>query len=265
MNNKTNIHGAQVLNLLKKAGMPMTYNAVNNWLRQLVYRNLLLYKVWFYTYRRIKGDPARLPSDNDDFYFDGYPRSGNTFFAQFLLRVYPDNKFAHHLHSIAALKIALGKNIPSFIIVREPEDAVVSNLFRVVAAYKKSPDRDLIEHLLLMYYDYYRFVNDNRDRVQVLSFRLCIDNEVQTVKKIAQGVGLEIKCDSYLEKMLEGFKIYMEKKEKEKDAFASSLPNEDRKEFKKRYVNEIVHSPSYQKSRAIYNKLIRYDLMSEKP
>lgn len=241
----------------------MVYNGVNSWLRQLTCSNLFLYKIWFYTYRKFKGGVVRLPSNDDNFYFDGYPRSGNTFFVHFFIKIYPTKKFAHHLHTIAALKIAIDKQLPIFIIIREPKDAVASNLFRKVIGRKLTSNRELIEKSLIAYYNYYKFVYDNISCLNILSFNSCIANEVLTVKKVAKVVGFETKSDMHLRESLENFKTFMNQKEKEKDSYASSLPNKERAQFKKMYINEILNSPFYSTTKEIYNKLIKYDLLSK--
>ncbi len=130
----------------------MLYKGFNSWLRQFTSSNRFLYVIWFYSVRKRKGDSTRLPSSSDDFYLDGYPRSGNTFFAGLLRNVYPSKVFANHLHVISGLKIALKLELPVFVIIRDPKDAVVSNLYRKIMDNKKlSLNQDLIESLLISY------------------------------------------------------------------------------------------------------------------
>ena len=90
-----------------------------------------IYKIWFYTYLNQKNKNLRLPKNKDPLYFDGYPRSGNTYTFGLIYRVYPSLhcKVSHHLHSIIVLKIAIKKDIKSIVIIRNPKDAIISYLY----------------------------------------------------------------------------------------------------------------------------------------
>ncbi|PAU94030.1 hypothetical protein CK503_10220 [Aliifodinibius salipaludis] len=241
----------------------MEYRRFLSWFKHLVSSNVLLYKIWFHSVRKWRGDYVRLPTKNDDFYFDGYPRSGNTFFAALFSKVYLNKSFASHLHVISGLKIALILKLPIFVMVRRPEDAIISNLYRKVVGNDVSPDRDLFEMLLVSYYNYYLFVKKNIRKINVIRFETSIENEVLLTKKIAEELGFEVQLDDSLTEMLSDYKEMMQKKEAQKESHASSLPNENRARFKTEYLNKVLNSPSYSMAETIYNELISYDLLSE--
>jgi hypothetical protein len=71
-------------------------------------------------------------SDDTEFVIEGYPRSGNTFAtAAFAMsKVGPDPKVAHHTHSAAQVIAAARRGIPVLVLIRRPEDAVISVLIQ---------------------------------------------------------------------------------------------------------------------------------------
>lgn len=62
---------------------------------------------------------------------EGYPRSANTFaVAAFMLAQERPVKMAHHLHAPAQVIRAVKWGIPTLLLIRQPEDAVLSLLIR---------------------------------------------------------------------------------------------------------------------------------------
>jgi len=227
-------------------------------------RNVFLYKIWFFCIREYRGDYVRLPCVDDHFYFDGYPRSGNTFFANLVGKVYPDKRFAHHLHVISGLKIALNFGLPTFVIIREPKDSVASNLYRIVVENKrKTPNPKRIERLLISYYNYYSFVKEHIDDINVVRFDLCVNNELLLIHLIAETVGFEVRSDNSLKETLNDYRAMMKKTEAQKDTQASSLPNNQRMNFKKEYLSNVLNSPSYSMAEDLYNEIASLDLFKK--
>jgi len=227
-------------------------------LREIVANNVFLYKLWFYGVRLHKGGQVRLPSFEDDFYFDGYPRSGNTFFGGLLKRVFPNRLFASHLHVIAGIKIALKLKLPVFVIIRKPKGAVLSNLYRILQNGKKSPDHALIERLLRSYCNYYLFVKKHIDNIYIINFDSSIHNELLMVRQVAKALRFKVESDDFLAESLASFQTIMEKKEEQKRTQVSSLPNPYRTKFKKEYEPKVLQiSPLYDKAEVIYNELLK--------
>jgi hypothetical protein len=78
--------------------------------------------------RRARGEPLR---SDTGFVIEGFPRSGNTFAtAAFGVALdsmtSPRPVVAHHLHSPAQVIAAARRRIPALVLIRQPEDAVLS-------------------------------------------------------------------------------------------------------------------------------------------
>lgn len=90
-------------------------------LRLLAGSNAFLWQ----TYMRLVGKPLPNPRQID-LIVEGYPRSGNTY-AEHMLRIMcPGLRWISHTHSQGTLLWAEKHKIPSLVIIREPEDAVIS-------------------------------------------------------------------------------------------------------------------------------------------
>ena len=227
----------------------------NQFLRSLVSSYPLAYKIWFYTVRIRKGSAVRLPSKSDDIYFDGYPRSGNTYFVQLLIRLYPDIEFSSHLHSVAGLKIALKRKVPTMAIIRKPADAIVSNMFRVVNSKGLISNQKIADGLTQNYLNYYSYVLRHRKKIEVLDFNKLIDNERLLMDKVVNYIGLKRYSDENFRVMLIRNEEYMSQQEEIKDDNVSSLPNKKRKEFKKENLKYVYSSPYYSAADKVYKQL----------
>lgn len=72
-----------------------------------------------------------LASSQTDIIIEGFPRSANTFaFLAFKLAQTKTFNIAHHKHATAQFLIAKKYNIPSILLIRRPEDAVISFIIR---------------------------------------------------------------------------------------------------------------------------------------
>jgi hypothetical protein len=66
-----------------------------------------------------------------DIVIEGYPRSGNSFaLSAFKLAQSQPVEVAHHLHAPAQVIAAARRRIPTLVLIRHPDDAVISQLIR---------------------------------------------------------------------------------------------------------------------------------------
>lgn len=104
--------------------------------KRIVKQNIFLYRLWFYLYRKNRGVKISFFGADTSLYVDGYPRSGNTFLVHLIKNIFPGINMVHHFHAIAPIKIALSRNIPTYILARAPSEAISSNYLK---EYSMSP------------------------------------------------------------------------------------------------------------------------------
>jgi len=77
------------------------------------------------------GDRRRWVSRTTEIVIEGYPRSGNTFaVVAFRLAQGREIEIAHHLHAAAQIKRAARLDVPAIVLIREPSEAILSQVVR---------------------------------------------------------------------------------------------------------------------------------------
>lgn len=108
-----------------------------------------------YARRKYPGPSPRVIGPDTEMVIDGYTRSASTFAVYaFQLSQPVPVRLAHHLHAAAQLMEAARRELPTLMVIREPQGAVLSQLVR-------EPDVDLLDAL----YAYERF------HVSLLAYR----------------------------------------------------------------------------------------------
>lgn len=80
---------------------------------------------------RISRGNVRPVTSGTDLVVEGYPRSGNTFLYSLLRQAATrPHDIAHHTHGIASLRMARDRQVPSAIVIRDPDGAVSSLCLR---------------------------------------------------------------------------------------------------------------------------------------
>ncbi len=97
-----------------------------------------------------KGSRDRLLASDTQIVIEGYPRSANTFaLVAFEFAQAHPVRMAHHLHAPAQIIRAVQRHIPALVLIRDPEDALIS-----MFAYSSFPAKPLLE----AYYWFYKGV-----------------------------------------------------------------------------------------------------------
>lgn len=90
------------------------------------------------------------------FVVEGYPRSANTLSADLLAILAPNVRFGHHTHSALNLRLAELYRIPRVVLLRRPEDAILSHFIY-------ADGRLSIDVCADRYVEFYRDVAKTRD------------------------------------------------------------------------------------------------------
>lgn len=120
-------------------------------------------------------------SPNHEVLLDGYPRSANSYVFNFLTHFHEDLRCVHHSHASATLKMANRFGVPSFVLIRDPLDAVVSNVIRSGGnlAYHEAH-----------YEQYYGYVAENLEAVTLIPFASATKDPVTVLRLVEDELGL---------------------------------------------------------------------------
>jgi hypothetical protein len=150
--------------------------------KQSLQRWLIHSKEWAKTYLQrvswlyqlvMRWKSRRVPSllvrrDSTKIAIEAYPRSSNSFAVRLFKHANPQvkpNEIAHHTHNISNIKQAVKWGIPALVIVREPVDAISSNMLAL-----KDTSNGMLEILAVKYVDFHQWVRDNMQDVVVARF-----------------------------------------------------------------------------------------------
>lgn len=103
----------------------MTTNNVRYILRMALGHSPLTLPVFPLVSAEIR-DKGKAVSKGTEMCIEGYPRSANSFFGWYFRTANPGRKVAHHLHVPANVLAAVQRGIPTIIVLRPPESAVLS-------------------------------------------------------------------------------------------------------------------------------------------
>ncbi len=237
---------------------------MKNSLRILFTTNPYLYFIWFKVYRSNRGLTIKWFNNQSKIYFDGYPRSGNTFLAHLMRAIYDDKKIIHHFHAVAPLKIAFKKYIKSIIIIRDPKDSISSNYLKKheLKVLPEKPNLRLLQMMLNDYIVYYKFIYKNINKVHLVKFNDLISNPESTLLKI----------DNYLDNYSN---ISEEDKLKDciskrktikfgaKSKLGSSLPSKQKEDLKSVIKKELKSLKGFTEAENIFSKITCLDGKSD--
>jgi len=185
-----------------------------------------------------------------DLCIDGFPRSANSFAVNLVHTTCPDLKINHHLHSPVIIKKAVRDEIPIFILIRDPEDAVTSEYIRLKYSEERTPD---VKWLINRYIKYYNIVKGYVEDVFTVSFETVTQNPVEYLKYIFSKLGLNNERD-YLEVVNET-KIMGRAKITENIIYTTSIPTKERDEYKNHVKRNIRSKYDFSQAIKIYQTI----------
>lgn len=192
------------------------------------------------------------------FLIDGYPRSGNTYLHMLIKNVFRGADFVHHFHAVGAVKVALSKNIPCFILYRDPKDAIASYyLFehapRITNMDTFVPNNTRLIHYLKYYKTYYKYILENKDRLLLISFDRLINNPEKVMVCINEAVPEQNRRS---EGEIKGAVTKAKNRIKgPTDTLVSNRPNEIKEMLKKRLFQSLEGLEDFQRANELYEEL----------
>lgn len=125
--------------------------------RQIIWSSEGFY--WFY--KRWRGGVVNPNKDEFDYWVDGYPRSANTFLSHSFRIAFPEFKVRSHSHSPFLPLAALKRDIPGVVVIRQPQDAIVS--YAVMTGHG-------LKNAVLFYIDFHKPLLASAEKIYVASF-----------------------------------------------------------------------------------------------
>lgn len=215
----------------------------------------LLYRSYF-SIRLAKNTRLRLPSIQDDLYVDGYPRSGNTYFASLLNNFCPRLRFSHHLHVPAALKIALKSSVPSVVLIRAPADAIASNIYRKRHVNDIHMSNRLVRMLIDDYISYYCQALEQADSIMFAIFTELKSDPLRVLSSALNCAKYDDVAVVPNDDSLASFRESFTERERQKAAGATSLPDFDSREEKLRYAELVASQASFADAAELYERIL---------
>lgn len=212
------------------------------------------------SYVAVSFPPQRYKSARDavclphhDLLVDGYPRTANSYAYNFLTRFHGDVRCVHHTHASATLKMARRFDTPPVVLVRDPLDAVTSNLIR---------SQGSLAYLEGHYEQYYDYVRDHADEVTVVPFETVTQDPVGFLEVVERETGLP-PADPTQEQVAEAneaVQAHLERLAEAKygdDAQAKkAVPDEDREDEKARVRAELSQRETIEELRDLYRTVL---------
>lgn len=128
-----------------------------------------------------------LVTKETDLCLEGPPRCANTFCGELLNQFSPNLKIVQHTHAIANVKIALRNDIPVVILIRNPIDAIVSNLIRERS---KGFTIKSIKYYCSLYADFFDFIANYHAEFSVMDFELVTNQPDKFLQHICQTLNI---------------------------------------------------------------------------
>lgn len=224
-------------------------------LRRSISETPFLYKTYFHFYRKHRGICPSFFTNNTNLYFDGYPRSGNTFLASLVAENFKGIETVHHLHKVAPVKIALKLSIPCFILVRDPAESISSNYLKHFSLNGKMPekvDRALLQRMVDDYFYYYTYVEKIRNQVYIIQFQDLIQFPAEVIRNIRDKLNLRL---SNIE-IESSTKIAVQYYKGATDKYGSSRPNPFKDKEKKKLKPLLKNIDKFNKASNLFEGFI---------
>lgn len=220
-------------------------------IRHIMGRNIFLWDLWFKAFHKKKIEKKFFRKESK-FYIGGFQRSGNTYAAHILRKLLgKDLHFVSHLHKSAVLKKALKIGMPTFVIVRNPLDAVASQYLKHFERGELPAQTDLkvLNKYLEDYYWYHRDVSNLYDDLHIIPFEELISNTKQTIERVLATTGIGEMNDTIFEDAVVSYKGATTK-------LGSSKPSKFKEQLKSKLKEDLNAHPSFDKVRALHKNII---------
>lgn len=190
----------------------------------------------FFTLHRLKHDPLAV-KPTTELVIEGFPRSANTFAVWAFRQVQQDEvRLAHHLHYPAQVIRAAQWRIPTLVLIRNPQDAVLSLVMR----------RPLlsVEQALRHYISFYKTAARYTDAFVLGRFEEVIADYGAIIERVNEKFGTRFSIFEHTEENVE--KVYSRIEERHRAQYREKLsetriarPSVTKEEMKRRMRSDL--------------------------
>jgi hypothetical protein len=162
-----------------------------------------------------------------DLCIDGFPRSANSYAVNLIKSVNPDLNIIHHVHSSAILWKSVKNGIPTFALIRNPVDAIVSEYIRSKYSQGEEP---YVQGLLKRYHQYYDAVEKLLNSITVFSFETVTKNPTRFLDTLFSCLSMDVKVD--IQEAVLMLNLRNQKEVNEDIRYTTSIPTKERDDYK---------------------------------
>ena len=168
-------------------------------------------------------------------------------------------EYVHHFHSIAPLKIALNRHIPTFVLFRYPGASISSNYLKTfamqgnISTLQIQTDLRLLRELTKAYSDYYQFVSMNTDYLNLIDFETLISNPASVMVSINQEISEQLQLHRH--SIIRSVNEIKDRDFGARDPLGSSKPTPDKEHAKKTLIDSIGQFEEYGRCLELYESL----------
>jgi len=185
-----------------------------------------------------------------DLCIDGFPRSANSFAVNLIKYVYSSLNIIHHAHAPAVIKKALKDNIPTFVLIRNPIDAIASEYIRAQHREKRTY---YVPNLIKRYYQYYQVANENIGDLYVIQFETVTHSPEEYMRYVFETIN--VATDVNYSDVISTTKNAGASKITENNIYTISVPVQERNYYKEQIVRDLMPRYDFTRVNELYTKV----------
>jgi hypothetical protein len=225
---------------------------LNGFIRDSLYNLELLYlrNDFFYTLADLFLR-QKVYDSSADLCIDGFPRSANSFAVNLIKNANNSLNIIHHAHAPAVIKRALKDNIPTFVLIRKPIDAIASEYIRVQHREKRIHH---VPNLIKRYYQYYQVANENIRDLHIIRFETVTYSPEEYMRYVFETIN--VSSDVNYSDVISITKNAGALKITENNIYTISVPVPERDEYKEKIVRDFMLRYDFTNVNQLYTSLI---------
>jgi len=228
------------------------------WLRLYLQRIHWLYQmVMLARSRRV---PSLLVRRNSTkIVIEAFPRSSNSFAVRLFQQCNPEigyHEISHHSHNYSNVYQAVRYGIPALVIVRNPIDAIASNM----VAYGDQSE-EMLQILVKKYVDFYKGVEASREHIVLASFDDVVEGRFkETTRRLNQRFGTAFNENFDEKEMAERARqVILERSPNRHQSSRVPIPNAARAALYDRIKPWVSASPHREPAVRVYERITSHD------